>query len=58
MRADVRDDDFAYVVEYFDPPGEDENVLRYDGSLPPKEWTRLRFSKKKSRHKAWRVLFS
>jgi predicted kinase len=52
VRADVRDDDFAYVIEYFDPPGEDENVLRYDGSLPPKEWTRLRFSKKESRHKA------
>ena len=38
MRNDVRDSDFANVVEHFEPPGDDEAVLRYDGSLPIDEW--------------------
>lgn len=38
VRADVRDDDFAHVVEYFAPPIENENVLRYDGSMPVRDW--------------------
>ena len=38
VRADVRDDDFAHVVEQFEPPTENENVLRYDGSTSPGEW--------------------
>jgi len=31
-RADVRDDDFAHVVENFEPPGPDESPLHYDGT--------------------------
>jgi len=45
-RNDVRDDDFAHIVEYFEPPVENENVLRYDGSLSPREWIRLTLSEK------------
>ncbi len=46
LRADVRDDDFAHVVECFEPPIANENVLRYDGLIPPKEWVRLKLLKK------------
>ena len=42
----VRDDDFAHVVECFEPPTMNENVLRYDGLLPPKAWIRLKFLEK------------
>jgi predicted kinase len=38
MRADVRDSDFANVVEHFEVPTEDENVLRYDGTIPGAAW--------------------
>lgn len=37
-RYDVRDDDFAYVVTYFDEPTPDEHVLRYHPSQPVNEW--------------------
>ncbi len=40
VRNDVRDDDFAHVVEYFELPIEDENVLRYDESEPSEVWIR------------------
>ena len=43
VRADVRDDDFAQVVEYFEPPTEDEQMLRYDGSISVEEWISLNF---------------
>lgn len=38
QRYDVRDDDFAYVVTYFDIPAPDEHVLRYHSSQPVDEW--------------------
>ena len=37
MRGDVRDDDFAYVVQHFEPPAADENVLRFSGMISPEE---------------------
>ena len=46
VRNDVRDDDFAHVVKYFEPPTENENVLRYDGLLPAKAWIRLKLLEK------------
>jgi predicted kinase len=46
VRADVRDSDFAYVVEQFEPPTEDENVLRYDGSISLEKWISLTFSER------------
>lgn len=42
-RADVRDSDFAEVLEHFEPPTEDEHVLRYDGSVPVEDWIGLLF---------------
>lgn len=45
-RNDVRDDDFAHVIEFFEPPIANENVLLYDGSLMPREWIRLTLLKK------------
>ncbi len=42
-RGDVRDDDFAQVVEYFEPPTGDEQTLRYDGSIPIEEWISMNF---------------
>ncbi len=44
LRADVRDDDFAHVVEQFEPPAANENVLRYDGSVSAEVWIRLRLN--------------
>jgi predicted kinase len=38
QRGDVRDDDFAYVVERFEPPAADEHVLLYDPSIPSDIW--------------------
>ncbi len=46
VRNDVRDDDFAQVVENFEPPTENENVLRYDGSMMQGEWIRLNLLRK------------
>ncbi len=43
VRNDVRDDDFAHVVEYFEPPTANENVLRYDGSMSSEVWIRQYF---------------
>lgn len=39
-RFDVRDEDFLNVVEHFEPPGEDERALRYDGMEPVEGWVR------------------
>ncbi len=44
VRADVRDDDFAHIVEYFAPPVENENVLRFDGSMLVREWIQHTFN--------------
>lgn len=38
QRYDVRDDDFAYVVTYFEAPTPDEHVLRYHPSQSVDEW--------------------
>ncbi len=38
QRYDVRDDDFAYVVRYFEAPTPDEHVLRYHPSQSVDEW--------------------
>ncbi len=43
-RHDVRDDDFAHVVDHFEPPGDDEHVLHYDGSETLAGWITRRFS--------------
>ncbi len=37
-RGDVRDEDFATVLDNFEPPRADETVLRYDGVLPLNAW--------------------
>ena len=44
VRSDVRDDDFVQVVEFFVPPTEDENVLRYDEAMSPGEWVQHTFN--------------
>jgi predicted kinase len=43
-RADVRDSDFANVVEHFEVPTEDENVLLYDGTISAAAWIDQIFS--------------
>lgn len=37
-RFDVRDDDFAQVVDNFQSPTDEEDVIRYDQTLPLSEW--------------------
>ncbi|MGH2352188.1 MAG: AAA family ATPase [Chloroflexota bacterium] len=37
-RNDVRDDDFAQVVDKFEPPAADESTLRYNGTVSLDEW--------------------
>jgi len=41
VRGDVRDEDFAQVVDSFEAPTDDENVVHYDGSMTVEEWIRL-----------------
>ena len=43
QRYDVRDDDFAHVVDHFQPPTDDEHVIYYDQSLPLDEWISQNF---------------
>lgn len=38
QRYDVRDEDFAQVVDRFEPPASDEDMLRYDQSLSVDVW--------------------
>lgn len=38
QRGDVRDDNFNYVIEHFEPPGSDEGLILYDPSLPLHDW--------------------
>lgn len=42
-RGDVRDENFAYVLDNFEPPAFDENVLLYDGSRTIDQWLRDKF---------------
>jgi predicted kinase len=37
-RFDVRDDDFAQVVNNFQPPTNEEDVISYDQTLPLNDW--------------------
>lgn len=37
-RHDVRDEDFELVVRNFEPPTEDEQVIRYDQSMQFEDW--------------------
>ena len=43
VRSDVRDEDFAQVVDSFEAPTDDEHVVRYDGVMPIEEWIRSVF---------------
>lgn len=43
FRQDVRDEDFAQVIDQFEPPTADEHAMRYDGSRPIEEWVELAF---------------
>lgn len=38
QRSDVRDEDFAYVVERFEVPTPDEQIVSYDPSIPLPHW--------------------
>ncbi len=38
LRGDVRDEDFATVINNFEPPTDDENVIYFDGSLSYDQW--------------------
>src|SRR5438093_426031 len=38
------EDDFALVADNFEPPTDDENVVRYDGSTPLDTWIDQTFS--------------
>jgi hypothetical protein len=37
-RADVRDGDFGNVLDHFEPPTPDEDVLRHDETMPCDAW--------------------
>src|SRR3954452_1637274 len=43
-RGDVRDDDFAHVVQRFEPPAADECVIRYNPDIPANIWIRQTFA--------------
>lgn len=43
FRSDVRDENFAYVLNNFEPPTADEDVLVYEGSTPLDQWVRVNF---------------
>jgi len=38
QRYDVRDEDFAQVIEQFEPPMDDERFLRYEQGMPRDHW--------------------
>jgi predicted kinase len=38
QRGDVRDDDFAYVIQHFEPPGDDEATIVCDPQHSLEEW--------------------
>lgn len=43
LRSDVRDENFAYVLNNFEPPTAEEDVLVYDGSTLIDQWVRTKF---------------
>jgi predicted kinase len=49
-RHNVRDDNFALVVTYFEPPREDEGVIHYHQSLPLEEWIECHFHSQNYHH--------
>ncbi len=44
LRYDVRDDDFAHVLDNFQPPEDDEHVVCYDQTVPIGEWIKRNFA--------------
>ncbi len=42
-RYDVRDEDFAHVVNFFEPPAQEEHAVYYRPSQPADEWIRQTF---------------
>ena len=46
QRYDVRDDNFALVVSYFEPPTKEEQVIYYRQSKPLDEWIRHNFNRR------------
>jgi predicted kinase len=44
-RYDIRDDNFAYAVTYFEPPTENEGVIHYYQSQPLDEWILQNFKR-------------
>lgn len=42
-RRDVSDDNYALVLDGFEPPTDDEETLVYDGSRPPDVWLAAHF---------------
>lgn len=44
QRYDVRDDNFAFVTTYFEPPTVEERVIHYDQSQPLDVWIHQNFS--------------
>ena len=44
QRYDVRDDNFAYAVAYFESPTKDEGVIYFDQSEPLEEWILQNFN--------------
>ncbi len=43
LRKDVRDDDFALVLNAFEPPLADEDAMIYNGDIPAAEWIEANF---------------
>jgi predicted kinase len=43
QRGDVRDDNFAYVIDHFEVPTSDEAVIQYNALLPLQDWIRQVF---------------
>jgi predicted kinase len=44
LRYDVRDDDFAHVLDNFQPPEDDEHVVCYDQTVPVGAWIKHNFA--------------
>ena len=44
LRYDVRDDDFAHVLDNFKPPEDDENVVCYDQTVQIGVWIKRNFA--------------
>lgn len=46
QRYDVRDEDFELVATHFEPPAEEEQVIRYNQSQPLDEWIKQNFNRR------------